>query len=98
MRNGNLLVNQVIYYFILNIISIPFVFGYLYLYERFNLEKIETVKSLTLVGVIVWHVLLIIITHLSAKISSNEGEGIEDAILGAFKELAMYIKVSFNFK
>jgi len=98
MRNGNILLNCIIYYFIFNIIGAPFVFGYLYLYERFGLKEIELVKSVTLCMFLVWYAVLFILTYLSARISTNEGEGIEDAISGACNELFMYIKISFNFK
>jgi hypothetical protein len=36
-------------------------------------------------------------THISAKSSSNNGDGIEDAIIGAFHEIIIYIKLTLPF-
>lgn len=94
MRYGNLLVNIIIYYFILNLISSPFVFGYLHLYEKYSIAENHIIKEMTLGLLIGWYILLITMTYLSAKQSTNNGEGIEDAIIGAFKEIIMYIKLA----
>lgn len=97
MRNGNLFFNILIYYFILNLISSPFVIGYLHFYEKYRLFENDLIKTLTLGVFIGWYILLHIITYLSARQSTNNGDGIEDAILGAFNELIMYTKLAFPF-
>ena len=97
MRSGSMIGNCLLYYIILNLIFLPFIYGYRYLYFLYEFGEIEIIKITTIIITIILVLFILRMAYLAARLSSYHDEGIEDALAGALSEILLSIKLLIPF-